>query len=244
MSLWLNSLTNYIRFVIFYEGQNFKPFSCLIFPYLNGFQNMIQNGTSRFHNFRCWTPILKCDTSMSLWLNSLICYIKIFIFYEDQNFNPFSYSIFPYFQQEPKTTLLNSITFVVGPQFWCAIPQWVWLNFLIFYIKIFMFNEGQKFNPFSCSIFPYLNGFQNMIQNGTSKFHNFRCWTPILKWDTSMNLWLNFLICYIKIFIFYGWGSCFVNKLRMCHMHTSINAFPVSYAKVYLFWSQNMQHTK
>jgi len=38
----------------------------------NGFQKGTQNCTSRFHNLSNWTPILKCDTSISLWLNSLM----------------------------------------------------------------------------------------------------------------------------------------------------------------------------
>jgi len=38
-------------------------------------------------------------------------------------------------------------------------------------------------------------------KNWTSKFHNLIYWLPILKWDTSMNSWLNSLIIYIKIFL-------------------------------------------
>jgi len=72
----------------------------------------------KFHNLGNWIPILKWDTSMSLWLNSLIYYIKMYLFKEGLNFYPFSCSIFLYFQwfpeQEPKTKLPNSITWVIG----------------------------------------------------------------------------------------------------------------------------------
>jgi len=98
MSLWLNFLICYIKCVIFNEGQKFNPFSCSIFSYFKVFRTEAKNGTSRFPNFRCWTLILKWDTFMNLWLNFLICYIKIFMFNESQKFNPFSCSIFSYFQ--------------------------------------------------------------------------------------------------------------------------------------------------
>jgi len=54
-----------------------------------------QNCTSRFHNFGNWIPIGLCDTSSSLWGNSLVIYINIILQNEGQIFNPFSCSIFP-----------------------------------------------------------------------------------------------------------------------------------------------------
>jgi len=57
-----------------------------------------QNNTSRFHNLSNFIPIFKFDTFMSLWMNSLIIYIQIYVLGEAHNFNPSSCSIFPYFQ--------------------------------------------------------------------------------------------------------------------------------------------------
>jgi len=76
----------------------------------------------------------------------------------------------------------------------------LWINFLIFYIIICLLKEGQNFNPSSCSVFPKV--FRIGTQNCTSKFHNLSCCKPILTWDTSMNLWFNFLIFYIQTFLF------------------------------------------
>jgi len=53
-----------------------------------------QNCISRFHNFSYCSPILMSDTSMSLWLNSLIFCIKTFYLREDQNFSLSSSNIF------------------------------------------------------------------------------------------------------------------------------------------------------
>jgi len=63
--------------------------------FLKALRMETQNRTSAIHNFSYWIPILMWDTSMSLWLNSLIFYIQIFIIGEGHNFNPFSSFIFP-----------------------------------------------------------------------------------------------------------------------------------------------------
>jgi len=63
-----------------------------VFPM--AFRTGAQNCTSTIHNLSYMVPIFKWDTSMNLWLNSLIFYIKILLFNEGQNFNPFSYLIF------------------------------------------------------------------------------------------------------------------------------------------------------
>jgi len=57
------------------------------------FRIATQNCTSKFYNLSNFIPILTCDTSMSLWLNSLMFYIKSFLFGGGHNFNPFSCSI-------------------------------------------------------------------------------------------------------------------------------------------------------
>jgi len=92
MSLWWNSLIIYIQIFLLKEGHNFNPFSCLIFQ---SFRMGTQTYTSRFRNLSNWTPILMWDTSMSLWWNSPIIYIQIFLLKEGLNFNPFSCLIFP-----------------------------------------------------------------------------------------------------------------------------------------------------
>jgi len=79
----------------------------------------------------------------------------------------------------------------------------LWLNFLIIFIKVYLLNEGKKFNPFSCSILSVISMvFRMGTQNCTSRFHNLGYCIPILKWDTSMNLWVNSLLFYIKCFLF------------------------------------------
>jgi len=87
-------------------------FDFFLFPMVFGMGT--QNCTSKFHNLSFWTPILKCDTFMSFELNYLMFCIEIFPFREVQNFDPFSCSIFSYFQWfsewEPKTSLLDIIT--------------------------------------------------------------------------------------------------------------------------------------
>jgi len=71
-----------------------------VFPMVFGIGT--QNLTSKLHNFANWIPILEVDTSMTLWLNSLMIYIKIFVLEEGRNFTPFTCSIFPYFQWFPE----------------------------------------------------------------------------------------------------------------------------------------------
>jgi len=71
-------------------------FDFSVFPM--GFRMRPQNCTSRFHNFSYRSPILKWDTSMSLWGNSLMVYIKMLLLNGGPIFNPFSCSIYPYFQ--------------------------------------------------------------------------------------------------------------------------------------------------
>jgi len=116
-----------------------------------------QNCTSKLHNLSCWIPILKCDTSTSLWLDSLIFCIKLLLLKEGQIFYPFSCSNFPSIQGllewEPKTALLEPIT--LSPILKCDTSINLWMNFLITCIQILLVNEGRNFDPFSCSIFPY-----------------------------------------------------------------------------------------
>jgi len=80
-----------------------------------------QNCTSRFHNLSTYIPILTWDTSMNLWLNSLTIWIRLIRLIEGPNFDPFSCLIFAYFQwfsvYEPKTALLDSITWVIRFRF-------------------------------------------------------------------------------------------------------------------------------
>jgi len=121
MNLWWNTTIIYIQIFLIYKGQNFNPFSCSIFPYFQCFRMGTQKWTSNFHNLGKWIPILKWDTSMNLWCNSLIIYIQIFSLFEGQKFNPFSCPIFPYFQRllewAPKNGLLTFITWVNGSRF-------------------------------------------------------------------------------------------------------------------------------
>jgi len=125
-----------------------------------GFRNETQNWTSRFHNLSNFIQILKFDTSMSLWMNSLIIYIQIYVFGEGHNFDPFSCSIFPYFQWvsewEPKnctSRFQNLSNFIPILKFDTSLS--LWMNSLIIYIQIYLLGEGHNFDPFSCSIFPY-----------------------------------------------------------------------------------------
>jgi len=53
---------------------------------------------------------------------------------------------------------------------------------------------------FDFSVFPM--AFRIATQNCTFGFHNLGICIPILTWDISMNLWLNSLKLYIKIFLF------------------------------------------
>jgi len=53
-----------------------------------------QNCTSKFHNLGSLISIFKRVTFTSLWLNSLIFYIKICLLNESQNFNPFHVRLF------------------------------------------------------------------------------------------------------------------------------------------------------
>jgi len=75
-------------------------FDFSVFPMVFG--KGTQNSTSKFHNFANWIPILEVDNSMSLWSNSLMVYIKIFVLKEGRNFTLLSCSIFPYFQWFPE----------------------------------------------------------------------------------------------------------------------------------------------
>jgi len=93
LNLWLNSLTFYIQIYFLGEGRKFNPFSYSIFPNFQwGPEWAPKICTSRFHNLSYWTPIYKWDTSLNLWMNSLIFCIKIYLESEGRNFNPFSYS--------------------------------------------------------------------------------------------------------------------------------------------------------
>jgi len=58
------------------------------------FRIKTQTCSSKFHNLSYLNPICKWDTYMSLWLKTLILYIKSFLFDEGQNFNPFTCLIF------------------------------------------------------------------------------------------------------------------------------------------------------
>jgi len=51
---------------------------------------------------------------------------------------------------------------------------------------------------FDFSVFQ--TAFRRGTKNRTSRIHNMSYWNPILKFDTSMNLWLNFITLYIQIF--------------------------------------------
>jgi len=59
-----------------------------------GFRMGTQNCTSKFHSLSNWIPIYTWDTSMNLWLNSLLFYIQIFILKGGPSFDPFSSSNF------------------------------------------------------------------------------------------------------------------------------------------------------
>jgi len=54
-----------------------------------------QNCTSKFHILSYCVPIHKWDTSMNLWRNYQIIYVKKYLLGDGLNFSPFSCSIFP-----------------------------------------------------------------------------------------------------------------------------------------------------
>jgi len=126
-------------------------FDFSVFP--KAFRMRTQIWISNFHNLGKWVPILKWDTSMNSWWNSLIICIQIFLLYEGQNFNPFSCSIFPYFQSlsewEPKKGTFNFHN--LGK--WILILKWDTSMNLWWNINVRFFRTS--------------NGFQN----GTPKLH-------------------------------------------------------------------------
>jgi len=122
--------------------------------------------TSRFYNLSNWIPIKTWDTSMNLYLKSLINYIKIFVLSAVQIFNPFSCSDFSFFQWlsewEPKTAHPDDLSN------WIPILSWdtsmnLWLNSLIFYIEILLIKEDPNFDPFLCSGFPSFQWFSGAV---------------------------------------------------------------------------------
>jgi len=86
-------------------------FKFSVFPVT--FRIRSQNFTSNFHNLGNFFPISTWNTSMNLWLNSLTFYIKIFLFDEGRNFNPFSCSNF---RMEFFTTIIIIIFLRVSVQ--------------------------------------------------------------------------------------------------------------------------------
>jgi len=70
-------------------------FDFSVFPMVFGMGT--QNSTSKFHNLGNLIPILEIDTSLNLWLNSLMIYTKMYLLKEGLHFNPFSCSVFRYF---------------------------------------------------------------------------------------------------------------------------------------------------
>jgi len=67
-----------------------------------------------------------------------------------------------------------------------------WFNSLIFYIKMYLVGEGQKFNPFSCSIFSKFQG----PQNGPPKpvLLNSITWVIGSRFRRGIPLWIRGLI--------------------------------------------------
>jgi len=118
-----------------------------------------QNCTSRFHKFSNLIPISTWDTSMNLWLNSLIIHIQIIIFNEGQNCNQFSCSI-SVISMAVRMGTQNCTSRFHNFSYWspiltCHTSMSLFLNSLTFYTKSLLFDEGQNFNPFPCSIFPH-----------------------------------------------------------------------------------------
>jgi len=77
-----------------------------------GFSIGTQNCSSRFHNLSFWFPILMWDTSMSLWWNSLMFYIQIFLLKEGHILNPSGTVINWQISRGPRAI---SISFESGP---------------------------------------------------------------------------------------------------------------------------------
>jgi len=64
------------------------------------------------------------------------------------------------------------------------------------------FKRWSKFRPiFMFEFYLIPMAFRMRTENFTSKFHNLGNWIPIYTWDTSINLWMNFLLFYIQIFL-------------------------------------------
>jgi len=131
---------------------------------------------------------------MNLWLNSLTFYIKIYLSSEGRKFNPFSSSIFRYFQWGPEwkpkicTSRFHNLSNCIPIYKWDTSLN-LWLNSLTFDIKIYLLRETRNFNPFSCSIFRFFQwGPEWEPKICTSRFHNLSNCIPIYKWDTSLNL--------------------------------------------------------
>jgi len=144
------------------------PFHVRFFRISNGFQK----GTQNYHNFANWIPILEGDTFMSLWLNSLMVYIKHFLLKKCQNFTPFHVRFFRISNGFQKGTqncaskfhnLSNSIPILT----WDTSKN-LWLNSLTICIQIIRLIEGPNFDPFSCLIFPY---FQWLLKYMSPKLH-------------------------------------------------------------------------
>jgi len=115
-------------------------------------------------------PDFDWHTSMNLWLNSLIFYIQIFLFKDGQNFNPFSCSIFPFFQWlselEPKTALSDSITWVFVSRFGRGIPFWI-CGWILLYstFKSYFLTRVKILARFHIRFLRISNGFQNRNPN-------------------------------------------------------------------------------
>jgi len=153
------------------------------------------------------------DTSMSLWFNSLNFYIKIYLLGDGWNFNTFSCSIFPYYQWGPKWEPKIGASRSHNLSYCIPIYKWdtslnLRLNSLMIYIKIYLLGDGWNFSPFPCSIFTYFQcGPKWESKIWASRSHNLSYCIPIYKWDTSLNLWLNSLTIYIKIYLLGdGWN--------------------------------------
>jgi len=101
----------------------------------------------------------------------------------------------------------------------------LWWNFLMFYIQIFLFNEGPNFNPFSCSIFPY---FQSLSEwdpkNGSLTFINGKR-VRSGKWGTSSMHCAQKYASHVQGRISSVCRELGVKRKRLCHIRFRLDGY-------------------
>jgi len=97
IGLGLNFLIIYIQDLLFSVVQNFNPFSCWILSYFHWVSEWVPKpALLKLHILTYWIPIWMWDTSISLWVHSLIIYIQDLFLSEVQNCNLFRLLNFRY----------------------------------------------------------------------------------------------------------------------------------------------------